>query len=122
MHRPNNARRSAALSLAAIGMLVAAAEPALSSDDYLDRSDTLTRYHGDAMATNKAIQYITRWPRASRDAYWLSDGERARTAIVRYKTGKVIPPKTLSNKVGASSEMPPTPDTPVQPGPAAATK
>jgi hypothetical protein len=85
--------------------------------EYLDRSDTITSGVADATETNKAVQTITRWPRASRQDRWVSDGERARTAIVRYKTGKAIPPRTLSNKTGTATEMPVAADTPVEAGP-----
>jgi hypothetical protein len=87
--------------------------------DYLDRSDTITSGVADATETNKAVQSITRWPRASRYDRWVTDGERARTAIVRYKTGRAIPPRTLSSKVDADTTPPPPPDTPVEGGPAA---
>ncbi len=82
-----------------------------NGNDYLDRSDTITHGLGDAIETNKAIQTITRWPKASRQDRWLSDGERARTAIARYRANKVIAPRTLSGKVnGASAEAAPVPE------------
>ncbi|MEQ1672640.1 MAG: hypothetical protein ABL893_17445, partial [Hyphomicrobium sp.] len=109
-------RMAKAAALSALAVLCATAADA-GGDEYLARRDTITLGAGDATETNKAVQAITRWPAASRHDRWTSDGARARTAIARYRAGKVIAPKTLSGKAGAVSESAPaTPDVPVEAG------
>ena len=66
--------------------------------EYLRRSDTISVAPGNATDTNKAVQSITRWPQASREDRWLSDGEVARRAIARYRANRVTPPRTLSSQ------------------------
>lgn len=77
---------------------------------YLERSDAITRGGGDATATNKAIRTITRWPKASRQDRWVSDGQRASAAMVRYHAGKAVVPKGLSGKSGAAAGDAPAAD------------
>ena len=67
-------------------------------EDYLDRRDAVTLGAGDAIAVNKATQTINRWPRVAQQDRWLSDGERARMAVHRYRTGTVKDPKSLNAK------------------------
>lgn len=118
MRRLNNSKKGGAVVKAAICAALASA--AGGCDDYLDRSDTITLGVGDATDGNKAIQTINRWPDASRQDRWRSDGERARSAIARYRLNKVTPPKALTNKVGeTSSETAAVTDTPVTGGPPA---
>jgi len=116
MYRRNSTPYPTACTLAAALALATATAGTAGCQEYLERSDTITLGVADATETNKAVQSITRWPRASHQDRWVSDGERARTAIVRYRTGKAIAPKTLSNKPGASSDMPVAADTPVTGG------
>ncbi len=114
--RNSTANRRAVLSAAA---LVMAAAGTGGCDDYLDRSDTITLGVGDATAHNEAVQTINRWPKEARQDRWLTDGERVRSAIARYRANKVTPPKTLSGKVGdAVTEAAPVADTTVTGGPA----
>jgi hypothetical protein len=92
------AKATAAGALVAVGL----GFPAIAGgneyfDEYLARRDTITVAPGNATDTNKAVQSFTRWPRASREDRWLSDGEVARRAAVRYRTNKVTLPRTLSN-------------------------
>lgn len=103
------------LTGAAVAAAIASAGAARANEylmQYFERSDTITVAPGDATDTNKAVQAITRWPRASREDHWLSDGEVARRATVRYRTNKVTPPKTLSGKSGEGNDLPQTADTP----------
>lgn len=58
---------------------------AAGCDDYLERRDTITLGVGDSVSVNKATQTINRWPRAARQDRWVSDGERARIAVSRYR-------------------------------------
>lgn len=115
--RPDNHRQLARISkfgglaIAALGF--ATISPAGANEyweQYFERSDTITVAPGDATDTNKAVQMITRWPRASRQDRWLSDGEVARRATVRYRTNRVTKPKTLTGK--ATNDMPDAADVP----------
>lgn len=117
MHRQNRIARGPAAIAAAT--LVITASGLGGCNDYLDRSDTITLGVADATEHNKAVQTITRWPKAARQDRWLTDGERSRTAIARYRANKVTPPRTLSGKVaGGISDMAPVADMPVEAGPA----
>jgi ABC-type uncharacterized transport system auxiliary subunit len=117
MHRRNKLTRGpAGLTVAA---LAAAATVTGGCDEYLDRSDTITLGVADATDHNKAVHTITRWPKEARQDRWLTDGERVRSSIARYRANKVTPPKTLSGKVGdVATEAAPVADTTVTGGPA----
>lgn len=111
-------QRSSACAVAAWTTLAAIASGLGGCQEYFDRSDTITLGVADASETNKAVQTITRWPNAARKDRWLSDGERSRTAIARYRANKVVQPKTLSGKAaGGGGDAPMVPDTPIQAGP-----
>jgi hypothetical protein len=73
-------------------------------NEYLERRDTISLSAGDAIAANKAVQTINRWPDAARQDRWLSDGERARIAESRYRRRAVPSPKSL-DKSGGNSDM-----------------
>lgn len=88
--------------LAAI-MVLSAGLVAAGCDDYLDRRDTMTLGVGDAVAVNKATQTINRWPSSARKDRWLSDGERARAAVSRYRSGKAYPPNALGSAQGGAA-------------------
>ncbi|HMN38578.1 MAG TPA: hypothetical protein PKD49_12840 [Hyphomicrobium sp.] len=95
MSRRNDRSRGAAGHFAR-GLLAASACALLvGCDDYLERRDTITLGVGDASAVNKATQTINRWPSAARQDRWLSDGERARSAVSRYRSRTVTPPAAL---------------------------
>lgn len=64
-------------------------------EDYLDRRDTVTLGVGDSVAVNRATQTINRWPETARRDRWNSDGERARSAVSRYRSRTVTEPATL---------------------------
>jgi len=64
-------------------------------DDYLDRRETVTLGVGDSIEVNKATQSINRWPYASHQDRWLSDGERARIAVENYRTRTQKPLQNL---------------------------
>lgn len=64
-------------------------------DDYLDRRETVTLGVGDSIEVNKATQSIDRWPHASRQDRWLSDGERARIAVENYRARTQKPLQNL---------------------------
>lgn len=104
MSRQSNCRGLPALIQFSItAVLVAMAVITGGCQEYLERSDTMTLGVADATETNKAIQTITRWPKASRQDRWVSDGQRANAAMVRYHAGKATAPKGLSGKSGAAA-------------------
>lgn len=92
-----NERSSRAGGRILAGLLLAALG-AGGCNEYLDRRDTVTLGAGNANAVNKATQTINRWPRVAGEDRWLSDGERARLAAMRYRTDRVKDPKSLDNK------------------------
>ncbi len=95
MSRSNDGSRHAAGYFAG-GVLAATASVLLGGcDDYLERRDTITLGVGDSVAVNKATQTVNRWPSAARQDRWLSDGERARSAVSRYRSRTVTPPAAL---------------------------
>lgn len=116
MLRRNNTTPRPPVSPALAALAVAASAVGLAGcDEYLARRDAMTLGVADATETNKAIQTINRWPKAARQDRWTSDGERARTAIVRYQANKVIPPKTLGTDKGGVNEAEKVSETPVAP-------
>ena len=100
MSRSNDGSRHAAGYFTG-GVLAATASVLLGGcDDYLERRDTITLGVGDSVAVNKATQTINRWPAAARQDRWLSDGERARSAVSRYRSRTVTPPAALDKGSG----------------------
>jgi hypothetical protein len=84
--RPSiNAVRSLALAavLATLG----------GCSEYLDRRDSIALSAGNAIATDKVTQMVDPWPRASANRDIAFNGAKMETAIERYRTNKVIPPK-----------------------------
>lgn len=91
--------RGLALAVAMVVSVVAG-----GCDDYLERRDTITLGVGDAIAVNKATQTINRWPAAARQDRWVSDGERARIAVSRYRRRDVPDPKTLEKSSDSATD------------------
>lgn len=56
-------------------------------DQYLERKDSITFAHGDAVATNVAVQTADPWPRGSRDNNIPMDPVKAERAIQQYRMG-----------------------------------
>ncbi len=75
---------------AALGILVGAC-----SDIYYDRRDTIAFSAGDAIAADQAIQVLDPWPRLSENRAIRFNGDKMQTAAARYRTGKVIQPKSI---------------------------
>ena len=65
------------------------------SELYLDRRDSIGLSVGDALASDKAIQIVDPWPRLSNDRNIRFNGDKMQVAAARYRTGKVIPPKSI---------------------------
>jgi hypothetical protein len=60
--------------------------------EYLDRRETVAFHGGDALATNKVVQMVDPWPRASANRNIAFDGQRMQAAVERYRTNRVIAP------------------------------
>ena len=104
MRRPSNKALGTLATGAKIIVVVSAAVITSGCEEYLDRRDTVTRGAGESVAFNKATQTIDRWPAAARRDRWNSDGERARLAVDRYRTGKTIPPAEVGSSATGSVE------------------
>jgi hypothetical protein len=61
--------------------------------EYLDRRDTIALSGGNAVATDQVTQMVDPWPRASANRNIAFNGEKMESAVERYRTNKVIPPK-----------------------------
>ncbi len=66
------------------------------SDMYTDRRDPVSFAAGDAVATNIATQTIDPWPAHAARREIAYDGERMQSAVERYRTNKVTPPRGTS--------------------------
>jgi len=99
MQPSNNRVRILALSVTIAGMVSGCAS-------YFDRRDTITLDGGDAMASNRVTQMVDPWPRESADRNIAFNGERMQRAVERYRTNRVIPPRSAgtSTAYGAAPE------------------
>jgi len=61
--------------------------------EYLDRRDTIALGAGNAIATDKVTHMVDPWPRASANRDIAFNGNKMESAIERYRTNKVIPPR-----------------------------
>jgi hypothetical protein len=61
--------------------------------EYLDRRDTIALSGGNAVATNKVTHMVDPWPPASANRDIDFNGAKMATAMERYRTNKVIPPR-----------------------------
>jgi len=61
--------------------------------EYLDRRDSIALSGGNAIATNKVTHMVDPWPRASANRDIAFNGAKMETAVERYRTNKVIPPR-----------------------------
>lgn len=104
MHPRNNAARIGASGKSLIAVTLVSATLLACCDEYLDRSDTITHGVGDAIAVNKATQTIERWPAAARHDRWLSDGERRRRAVDRYRNGEQKPITAIDTQSNTGAE------------------
>jgi len=77
-----------------VGLALAAALAMLGGcSEYLDRRDTIALSGGNAVATNKVTHMVDPWPRDSANRDIAFNGAKMETAIQRYRTNKVIPPR-----------------------------
>jgi hypothetical protein len=78
-----------ALALAALVAALA------GCSEYLDRRDTIALSGGNAVATNEVSQMVDPWPRASADKNIGFNGAKMESAVERYRTGRVVPPRGI---------------------------
>jgi len=63
--------------------------------EYLDRRETVALSGGNATATDQVTQMVDPWPRASANRNIAFNGEKIESAVVRYRTNKVITPRGI---------------------------
>jgi hypothetical protein len=89
--------------------------------EYLDRRDTIALSGGNAVATDKVTHMVDPWPRDSANRDIAFNGAKMETAIERYRTNKVIPPRgtgtssTYEAAPAAQNNMAPVGSTVTQP-------
>jgi hypothetical protein len=91
-------------TFAALVMLTALAG---CSDIYYDRRETVAFGGNDAVASNIATQMKDPWPVTAANRNHGTDGAVMVTAVERYRTGRVIPPRgtgTSSSGYGAQQQ------------------
>lgn len=88
-----------ALSVTIAGMVAGCAS-------YFDRRDTITLDGGNALATNQVTQMVDPWPLVSANKNIAFNGQRMQSAVERYRTNRVIPPRGsgTSTAYGAAPE------------------
>jgi hypothetical protein len=64
--------------------------------EYLDHSDKIAPFAGDASKSNIASQMIDPWPRHSGNTHIHADGDRMAIAIKRYKENKSLEPEGIA--------------------------
>jgi hypothetical protein len=76
------------------------------SDIYYDRRETIAFGGNDAVATNIATQMVDPWPATAAIRNHSTDGAVMVSAVERYRTGKVIPPRgTGTSSSGYGSQQ-----------------
>lgn len=78
------------------------------NDLYYARRDTMSLVSGESMAANRVTHTIDPWSPASGRRTIAYSGEKARTASERYRTGKVIPPVSLTTSSAGYAQSVPT--------------
>jgi len=73
--------------------------------EYLDRRDSIALSAGNAIATDKVTLMVDPWPRASANRNIAFNGNKMQSAVERYRTNRVIPPKSP----GTSASYQPAP-------------
>jgi hypothetical protein len=63
--------------------------------EYLDRRDSIALSGGDAVATNVVTHTVDPWPPASANRNLAFNGQKMETAVERYRTNRVIPPRGI---------------------------
>ena len=95
--------RALAAAVAFGTLLAGCSNPGL----YLDRRDSIALDGGDALAANKITQMYDPWPPHSGNTNIPYNGEKAASAVERYRTNKVTQPVDPMG-LQTSSQSPPT--------------
>jgi hypothetical protein len=88
--------------------LAALAATLAGCSEYLDRRETISLNGGNALAANQVTMMVDPWPRDSANKNIAFNGNVMESAMARYRTGKVIPPRgtgtsaTYSNSSSAA--------------------
>jgi hypothetical protein len=77
--------RAGALTLALVALS--------GCSEYVARRDTISAYGGNAPETNKVVQMVDPWPAHAADRDIAFNGTVMQSAVERYRTGRVIPPR-----------------------------
>lgn len=108
---------------AVLGAIAAATMLSACSDIYYDRRQTILFGSGDAVATNRILQTADPWPPLAANRRLTYDGAVMATAVERYRSGQVIPPRGSGTSSiqwqPAQPQQPPAP-APLLPAPVAA--
>jgi hypothetical protein len=89
--------------------------------EYLDRRETIALSSGNAVATDRVTHMVDPWPRDSANRDIAFNGAKMESAIERYRTNKVIPPRgtgtsgTYEAAPAAQNAAPPVGPTVTQP-------
>jgi hypothetical protein len=97
------AMRALAAAVAFGALLAGCSDPGL----YLDRRDSIALDAGDAIAANKITQMYDPWPPQSGNTNIPYNGDKAASAVERFRTNKVTQPVDPMG-LQTSSQSPPT--------------
>ena len=84
-------RRS--IDLLRAGVLALALASLAGCSEYLARRDAISPLGGNAVEGNKVVQMVDPWPREAADNNIAYNGTVMQSAVERYRTGRVIPPR-----------------------------
>ena len=63
--------------------------------EYLDRRDTIALSAGNAVASDTVTHMVDPWPRSSANRNIAFNGPKMESAVERYRTNRVIPPRGI---------------------------
>ena len=72
--------------------------------EYLDRRETISLNGGNSVATNEATQMVDPWPRDSANRNIAYNGAKIQSAVERYRTNKVIPPRGIGTSASYQAD------------------
>jgi hypothetical protein len=107
------------------GALTLALVTLAGCSEYLARRDAISAYGGNAAKTNEVVQMVDPWPAHAANRNIAYNGTVIQSAVERYRTGRVIPPKGVGTSATYQPNSPQNNNTPVGPSinqPVAGTK
>lgn len=63
--------------------------------EYLDRRNSIALSGGNSVATNVVTHMVDPWPPASANRNIAFNGQKMETAVERYRTNRVVPPRGI---------------------------